>query len=191
MLKPCCVLTLTLTCVSAMAAAAGPEPATVPTPVTTPEQRVVTVTGEGASTQSVVIEGTLVNRASGPGAVAITNIGGQRRVVRGNHSGSPPPRQRVSQPPAQGPLRDLDLAGRQLAGSDWSARQLTNVDLSGADLRGARLAGAALTDVDLSGADLRGADLQGAQLINVAVGGIRLRGARMMDGRVCQTERCL
>ncbi|MFT3778890.1 MAG: pentapeptide repeat-containing protein [Ottowia sp.] len=147
------------------------------------QRSVVTVTDDGQGSR-VVIEGPLVNRAVGPGAVAETNIGGHRSVARGGAAAS---REAM---PARGDLVNLDLAGRALGGSNWAGRRLINVDLSGADLRGANLRRAALTNVDLSDADLREADLSGAQLVNVDLSGARLRGARMADGRVCASDRC-
>ena len=175
----CCLLAL------------GLGPATFAMAEQKPEQArsTVTITDDGAGSR-VRIEGTLVNRAVGPGAVAVTHIGGHRSVVRGDNSAPAPERQKVQTVPERGDLANLDLAGRALADSHWAGRKLSNVDLSGADLRGADLRRAQLIDVDLSTADLRGADLSGAQLVNVDLSGTRLRGARMMDGTVCGEGRC-
>ena len=176
MFKACCLLAISLAPAGlAMAEQKAERP-----------RSVVSVTDDGRGSR-VVIEGPVVNRAVGPGAVAETNIGGRRSVARGDAAAPPEPEQAV---PARGDLVNLDLAGRALGGSNWAGRKLVNVDLSGADLRGANLRRAVLTNVDLSDADLRQADLSGAQLVNVDLSGARLRGARMADGRVCESDRC-
>ena len=146
----------------------------------------VTVTEDGSSS-TVTVEGALVNRAVGPGAVAVTNIGGRRHVARGDDAKAAKARDEL---PARGDVINLDLSGRKLAGSDLAGRRLVNVDLSGADLRGANLRGATLTNVDLSSADLRQSDLSGAQLVNVDLDGARLAGARLADGRLCDGAHC-
>ena len=146
----------------------------------------VTVTEDGSSS-TVTVEGALVNRAVGPGAVAVTNIGGRRHVARGDDAKAAKARDEL---PARGDVINLDLSGRKLAGSDLAGRRLVNVDLSGADLRGANLRGATLTNVDLSSADLRQSDLSGAHLVNVDLDGARLAGARLADGRLCDGAHC-
>ena len=177
MFRACCLLAISLAPAGlAMAEQKAERP-----------RSVVSVTDDGKGSR-VDIEGPVVNRAVGPGAVAETNIGGRRSVARGDAAAAPPePEQAV---PARGDLVNLDLAGRALGGSNWAGRKLVNVDLSGADLRGANLRRAALTNVDLTDADLREADLTGARLVNVDLSGARLRGARVMDGRVCESDRC-
>ena len=177
--KLCCALALGL----------GPAMTAVAEQKGDPRRSTVTITDDGQGSR-VVIEGAVVNRAVGPGAVAETNIGGRRSTARGEDAKGAAERQRPDQVPTKGDLVNLDLAGRALAGSHWSARRLVNVDLSGADLRGADLRRATLTNVDLSGADLRDANLIGAQLVNVDVDGVRLRGARLMDGRLCTSDSC-
>ncbi|MFV0679866.1 pentapeptide repeat-containing protein [Ottowia sp.] len=145
------------------------------------------------SQSQMVVDGPVLTQASGAGAVAETRIGGQLVVATGTSAdaAAPAARRKVEQVPAQGDLRNLDLSGRQLAGSRWADRTLDNVDLSGADLSRSDLRRTTLRNVDLSGVNLQGADLRGAKLINVEVGsGVHLRGATLMGGRVCQDDSC-
>ena len=116
----------------------------------------------GENTSRVVIEGSVVNRAVGKGAVAETNIAGRRSVVRGDAESS------VTVGVPDRPvdlgvdLVNAELAGRDLRGHVFDQRRIANTDLAGAQLRGASFRGSRLTNVDLSGADLTQADLHSA-----------------------------
>lgn len=138
----------------------------------------------GSSSSTVRINGKVVNSASGPGAMAETNIGSRRITTRGNgdHSStiiiesdgsvtSVTSSSTGSAPPPHG--RDFvnaNLSGRNFSGANFAGRRFTNVDLSRANLQGADLRGAELTNVDLSEANLSGANLTGAKLVNTDLG---------------------
>ncbi|MEU9159927.1 pentapeptide repeat-containing protein [Streptomyces sp. NPDC048424] len=68
-----------------------------------------------------------------------------------------------------------------IAGINFSAKELHNADLRGADLRNAQL-----RDTDLTGADLTGAKLQGANLIGANFYEANLTGAHL-DGAELQS----
>ena len=144
----------------------------------------------GENTSRVVIEGSVVNRAVGKGAVAETNIAGRRSVVRGDAESS------VTVGVPDRPvdlgvdLVNAELAGRDLRGHVFDQPRIANTDLAGAQLRGASFRGSRLTNVDLSGADLREADFTGARLVNVDLDGALLEGARWTDGKPCRASPC-
>lgn len=150
---------------------------------------VVNVGGE--NTSRVVIEGPVINRAIGKGAVAETNIAGRRSVVRGDAEVSVTIGGAPERPvDLSGDLVNADLAGRDLAGHRFDKHRIVNTDLAGARLRGASFKGSRLSNVDLSGADLREADFRGAKLVNVDLDGAQLEGALWIDGRVCRDGSC-
>lgn len=145
----------------------------------------------GDNNARVVIDGPIVNRAYGPGAVAETNIAGRRSVVRGDGEVSITIDSTPERPlDLNGDLVNVDLAGRDLAGHRFDQRRIVNTSLAGARLRGASFQGSHLTNVDLSDADLRDADFRGATLVNVDLDGARLDGAHWTDGRTCGNTRC-
>lgn len=149
-----------------------------------------TVDVGGENSARVVIEGSVVNRAVGKGAVAETHIAGRRSVVRGDGEASVSVGVPERPLDLRGDLVNLDLAGRDLSGQAFEQRRIANTDLTGARLRGASFRGSRLTNVDLSGADLRDADFTGARLVNVDLEGALLEGARWTDGRVCRGSSC-
>ena len=86
-------------------------------------------------------------------------------------------------------LRNAQLSGSFLAGSNLARAQmqgadLTGAQLEGADLTGAQLQGAVLVRAQLQGANLvqaqfQGADLTGAQLQDAVLKGAQLQGANL------------
>ena len=74
-------------------------------------------------------------------------------------------------------LRDANLLGDYLQGSDLRRADLQDAYLLGACLLGADLRGADLRRADLRGADLRRADLRGADLCGTDLRRTDLRGA--------------
>jgi uncharacterized protein YjbI with pentapeptide repeats len=79
-------------------------------------------------------------------------------------------------------LRNLDLSGSNLSGTDLSKAYLIFSNLSGSNLsnvnlNGANLIFANLSDVNLTGANLTGANLTGANLSNTNLTGANLTGA--------------
>lgn len=138
---------------------------------------------------SVLVEGTVINHAEGPGAVSEQSFGGDTSVARGTtivtHNGTTrvygggeakkDPLDHVNED-----LRKADFAGRALRGAAF-----TNADLDGADLRRADLRDADFVNANLRGARLDGADLRGADLTNAELDGAHLDGATWTDGRTC------
>jgi uncharacterized protein YjbI with pentapeptide repeats len=71
----------------------------------------------------------------------------------------------------------LDLAGRDFSGRNLQGAWLSGVNLRGVRLRSASLQKADLRDAGLQGADLRDAELQGADLRHASLQGANLRSA--------------
>ena len=159
----------------------------------------------GASGASVIVNGSVVNAASGRGAVAETNIPGRSTTVRGSGSGgaavviesnsdsavvienrSSGSHSAGKQAKRSGGGREhvnTDMSGRQLAHANFAGHSFTNVDLSSANLQGANFQGAELVNVNLENANLSGANLAGASLVNVTLDGAQTAGAIWTNGR--------
>jgi uncharacterized protein YjbI with pentapeptide repeats len=76
-------------------------------------------------------------------------------------------------------LAERDLTGANLAGLDFSGKDLTSVFMEGANLAGCSFRGAKLDRAVLARANLQGADFHGAQVKGVNFGGADLTGAKL------------
>ena len=155
----------------------------------------------GSNSASVIVNGAVINAASGDGAVAETNIPGRSSVVRGSagggtaavvvesHGNAPvvvhSHSSTTGKPAARGSKEHVnaDMAGSDLANANFAGHSFTNVDLSGANLEGANLKGAQLVNVNLENANLSGANLSSASMVNVTLDGANTRGTVWTNGR--------
>ena len=151
----------------------------------------------GTSGAAVIVNGSVVNAASGKGAVAETNIPGRSTTVRGSNSGGAvvvesSGSQKVTvqskshEKKASGGARkhvNADMSNSNLANANFAGHIFTNVDMSNSNLQGANFQGAELVNVDLSNSNLSGANLSGASLVNVSLDGALTTGAIWTDGR--------
>ncbi len=85
-------------------------------------------------------------------------------------------------------LKEMDLRGVHLNGSNLAQADLFGSDLSGADLRGANLSRVHAAYVNLGGADLSGADLRGSFLVKASLKGARLWGANLAEALLKNTS---
>jgi len=147
---------------------------------------------------SVIVNGSVVNAASGPGAVAETHIPGRSITVRGTpdsnasvvvESQGRSPAIVQNKDPSEKPGTvakihvNADMSGVNLTNANLAGHRFTNVDLSKANLQGANLQGALLVNVSLENANLAGANLSGARLVNVSLDGALTTGATWTDGQ--------
>ena len=159
----------------------------------------------GGSGASVIVNGSVVNAASGKGAVAETNIPGRSTTVRGSGNGgaavviestgnapvviehrSSGSYSSSKQAKRSGGGREhvnTDMSNSNLANANFAGHSFTNVDLSNANLQGANFQGAELVNVNLENANLSGANLAGASLVNVTLDGALTTGAVWTNGR--------
>ena len=152
----------------------------------------------GSNGASVIVNGSVVNAATGKGAVAETNIPGRSTRVQGSGSGgaavviesssdgSTVVHSKSSSKRTNAGGREhvnTDMSGANLVQANFGGHSFTNVDLSNANLQGANLQGAELVNVDLTGANLAGANLSGASLVNVTLDGAVTTGAIWTNGR--------
>jgi uncharacterized protein YjbI with pentapeptide repeats len=83
---------------------------------------------------------------------------------------------------------DLNLAGQNLSGRDFSFANLSSTNLSGADLTGANFSGAVLTMTNLIGADLSGANFVDTVLLQAFVPNFNpMMGANLTDADLTGT----
>jgi len=152
----------------------------------------------GASGAAVIVNGSVVNAASGKGAVAETNIPGRSTTVRSSGSGGAAvvvestgsqtvtvqSRSHGRKPSGGGREHvNADMANSNLANANFAGHSFTNVDMSNSNLQGANFQGAELVNVDLSNSNLSGANLSGASLVNVSLDGALTTGAIWTNGR--------
>ena len=152
----------------------------------------------GTNGASVIVNGSVVNAASGNGAVAETNIPGRSTTVRGTGNGGAAVvvesegssavtvrNQSRGGKAARGGREHVnaDMSGSDLAHANFAGHSFTNVDLSNANLQGANFQGAELVNVNLENSNLSGANLSGASLVNVTLDGALTAGAIWTNGR--------
>ena len=156
---------------------------------TTGNVRTTTVhSAKGDRSVHTEIDGSVVNRAVGPGASSEQTIGDETRVDRNVEQHSTTTQTQATHATA----RDgrLSYVNAQLDAANFSGKQMpgvafTNASLVAADFRHADLQGADFTNADLRRALLQGANLQHADVTNAELGDAQLDGARWIDGRTC------
>ena len=161
------------------------------------------VRANAAEGSTVRVNGQIINSASGPGAVAETNIGSRsvQTRSRGNNTstvtiegkdgssvtsvttitnrsgGSHAVGSSAGVGGGSQDFVNANLSGRNFARANFAGRSFTNVDLTHANLQGADLRNAHMVNVDLTGADLSGANLSGASFVNTNIEDARTQGA--------------
>ena len=85
-------------------------------------------------------------------------------------------------------LTGANLAGANLAGANFIAANLTGVNLAGANLAGANFIAANLTGANLAGADLTLANVGNARLVGVTLIGANLTGASIRGANLAGTN---
>ena len=148
------------------------------------------------NTQSVTVNGKIVNSATDGGESVQTIAGKRSAVVNGTvitHNGETTyiPGSSSSSDKINAALGGQDFSGQDLSGqaftnsdlananfsnSNLQGADLTNANLRGANLHNANLKGANLTNANLEGADLTGANLKGAQKTNINTRGAKTKG---------------
>ena len=133
------------------------------------------------NTQSVTVNGKIVNSATDGGESVQTIAGKRSAVVNGTvitHNGETTyiPGSSSSLDKINAALGAQDFSGQDLSGQAFTNSDLANANLRGANLHNANLKGANLTNANLEGADLTGANLKGAQKTNINTRGAKTKG---------------
>lgn len=129
-------------------------------------------TGAMANEQKVSVNGAIVNKAIGPGAVSEQNLPGRSSTVINGTVTTVNGKTTVTQGPS-GPVRadaedfiNAKLQGVNFAKKNFKGKDFTNADLRNANLSHANLEDAILINANFAGADLSGANLKGADITN-------------------------
>ena len=131
------------------------------------------------NTQSVTVNGKIVNSATDGGESVQTISGKKSAVVNGTvitHNGE------TTYIPSGGSSSDkvnAALGGQDFSGQDLAGQSFTNSDLANANFSNANLQGADFTNTNLSGANFHKANLKGANLTNSNLAGADLTGANL------------
>ena len=136
-------------------------------------------TGAMANEQKVSVNGAIVNKAIGPGAVSEQNLPGRSSTVINGTVTTVNGKTTVTQGPS-GPVRAdaEDFINAKLQGVNFAKKNFKGKDFTNADLRNANLSHANLEDAILinAGADLSGANLKGADITNANFEGAKTDG---------------
>lgn len=130
------------------------------------------------NTQSVTVNGRIVNSATDGGESIQTIAGKRSAVVNGTvitHNGE------TTYIPGGVSSDKINaaLGGQDFSGQDLAGQSFTNSDLANANFSNANLQGADLTNANLRGANLHNANLKGANLTNANFEGADLTGANL------------
>ena len=139
-------------------------------------------TGAMANEQKVSVNGAIVNKAIGPGAVSEQNLPGRSSTVINGTVTTVNGKTTVTQGPS-GPVRadaedfiNAKLQGVNFAKKNFTGKDFTNADLRNANLSHANLEDAILINANFAGADLSGANLKGADITNANFEGAKTDG---------------
>ena len=139
-------------------------------------------TGAMANEQKVSVNGAIVNKAIGPGAVSEQNLPGRSSTVINGTVTTVNGKTTVTQGPS-GPVRadaedfiNAKLQGVNFAKKNFKGKDFTNADLRNANLSHANLEDAILINANVAGADLSGANLKGADITNANFEGAKTDG---------------
>ena len=139
-------------------------------------------TGAMANEQKVSVNGAIVNKAIGPGAVSEQNLPGRSSTVINGTVTTVNGKTTVTQGPS-GPVRadaedfiNAKLQGVNFAKKNFKGKDFTNADLRNANLSHANLEDAILINANFAGADLSGANLKGADITNANFEGAKTEG---------------
>ena len=139
-------------------------------------------TGAMANEQKVSVNGAIVNKAIGPGAVSEQNLPGRSSTVINGTVTTVNGKTTVTQGPS-GPVRadaedfiNAKLQGVNFAKKNFKGKDFTNADLRNANLSHANLEDAILINANFAGADLSGANLKGADITNANFEGAKTDG---------------
>ena len=139
-------------------------------------------TGAMANEQKVSVNGAIVNKASGPGAVSEQNLPGRSNTVINGTVTTVNGKTTVTQGPS-GPVRadaedfiNAKLQRVNFAKKNFKGKDFTNADLRNANLSHANLEDAILINANFAGADLSGANLKGADITNANFEGAKTDG---------------
>lgn len=139
-------------------------------------------TGAMANEQKVSVNGAIVNKAIGPGAVSEQNRPGRSSTVINGTVTTVNGKTTVTQGPS-GPVRadaedfiNAKLQGVNFAKKNFKGKDFTNADLRNANLSHANLEDAILINANFAGADLSGANLKGADITNANFEGAKTDG---------------
>ena len=139
-------------------------------------------TGAMANEQKVSVNGAIVNKAIGPGAVSEQNLPGRSSTVINGTVTTVNGKTTVTQGPS-GPVRadaedfiNAKLQGVNFAKKNFKGKDFTNADLRHANLSHANLEDAILINANFAGADLSEANLKGADITNANFEGAKTDG---------------
>ena len=139
-------------------------------------------TGAMANEQKVSVNGAIVNKAIGPGAVSEQNLPGRSSTVINGTVTTVNGKTTVTQGPS-GPVRadaedfiNAKLQRVNFAKKNFKGKDFTNADLRNANLSHANLEDAILINANFAGADLSGANLKGADITNANFEGAKTDG---------------
>ena len=139
-------------------------------------------TGAMANEQKVSVNGAIVNKAIGPGAVSEQNLPGRSSTFINGTVTTVNGKTTVTQGPS-GPVRadaedfiNAKLQGVNFAKKNFKGKDFTNADLRNANLSHANLEDAILINANFAGADLSGANLKGADITNANFEGAKTDG---------------
>ena len=139
-------------------------------------------TGAMANEQKDSVNGAIVNKALGPGAVSEQNLPGRSSTVINGTVTTVNGKTTVTQGPS-GPVRadaedfiNAKLQGVNFAKKNFKGKDFTNADLRNANLSHANLEDAILINANFAGADLSGANLKGADITNANFEGAKTDG---------------
>lgn len=139
-------------------------------------------TGAMANEQKVSVNGAIVNKAIGPGAVSEQNLPSRSSTVINGTVTTVNGKTTVTQGPS-GPVRadaedfiNAKLQGVNFAKKNFKGKDFTNADLRNANLSHANLEDAILINANFAGADLSGANLKGADITNANFEGAKTDG---------------
>lgn len=139
-------------------------------------------TGAMANEQKVSVNGAIVNKAIGPGAVSEQNLPGRSSTVINGTVTTVNGKTTVTQGPS-GPVRadaedfiNAKLQGVNFAKKNFKGKDFTNADLRNASLSHANLEDAILINANFAGADLSEANLKGADITNANFEGAKTDG---------------
>ena len=139
-------------------------------------------TGAMANEQKVSVNGAIVNKAIGPGAVSEQNLPGRSSTVINGTVTTVNGKTTVTQGPS-GPVRadaedfiNAKLQGVNFAKKNFKGKDFTNADLRNANLSHANLEDSILINANFAGADLSGANLKGADITNANFEGAKTDG---------------
>ncbi|WP_109079456.1 pentapeptide repeat-containing protein [Aggregatibacter kilianii] len=135
-----------------------------------------------ANEQKVSVNGAIINKAVGPGAVSEQNLPGRSSTVINGTVTTVNGKTTITKGPS-GPVRadaedfiNAKLQGVNFAKKDFKGKDFTNADLRNANLSHANLEEAILINANLAGADLSGANLKGADITNANFEGAKTDG---------------